>query len=65
MLLEPAPVAVIDSYGDNGIFYSLRVWTKTDDFWDVYYAVNQNVRDIFLAQGIKMAYPHMHVYMEK
>lgn len=65
VLLDPAPVAVIDSYGDNGIFYSLRVWTKTDDFWDVYYAVNQNVRDIFLAQGIKMAYPHMHIYMEQ
>ena len=65
VMLDPAPMAVIDSYGDNGIFYSLRVWTKTDDFWDVYYAVNQNVRDIFLAQGIKMAYPHMHIYMEQ
>lgn len=65
VLLDPAPVAVIDSYGDNGIAYSLRVWTKTDDYWDVYFAINQNVRDIFQAQDIKMAYPHMHIYMEK
>ncbi len=65
VLLDPAPMAVIDSYGDNGIFYSLRVWTKTEDFWDVYYKINQNVRDIFLAQDIKMAYPHMHIYMEQ
>ena len=65
VMLEPAPMAVIDSYGDNGIIYALRVWTKTEDFWDVYYTVNQNIRDIFLAQDIKMAYPHMHVYMEK
>jgi small conductance mechanosensitive channel len=65
VLLDPAPMAVIDSYGDNGICYSLRVWTKTEDFWDVYYVINQNVRDIFLAQDIKMAYPHMHIYMEQ
>ncbi len=65
VLLDPAPMAVIDSYGDNGIAYSLRVWTKTEDYWDVYFAINQNVRDIFLAQDIKMAYPHMHIYMEK
>ena len=65
VLLDPAPMAVIDTYGDNGIGYSLRVWTKTEDYWDVYYLINQNVRDIFLAQDIKMAYPHMHIYMEK
>ena len=65
VLLDPAPAAVIDSYTDNGITYSLRVWTKTDDFWDVYYLINRNVRDIFEAQGIKMAYPHMHIYMEQ
>ena len=65
VLLDPAPMAVIDAYGDNGIAYSLRVWTKTEDYWDVYYLINQNVRDIFLAQDIKMAYPHMHVYMEQ
>ena len=65
VMLEPAPMAVIDSYGDNGISYALRVWTKAEDYWDVYYTINQNIRDIFLAQDIKMAYPHMHVYMEK
>ena len=65
VLLDPAPVAVIDSYADNGIRYSLRVWTKAEDYWDVYFVINQNIRSIFEAQNIKMAYPHMHIYMEK
>ena len=64
-LLDPAPMAVIDSYTDNAIAYSLRVWTKTEDFWDVYFLINRNVREVFEAQGIKMAYPHMHIYMEQ
>ena len=65
VLLDPAPVAVIDAYEETAIHYSLRVWTKTEDFWDVYYLINRNVRDIFEAQDIQMAYPHMHVYLEK
>ena len=65
VLLDPAPTAVIDSYGETAVNYSLRVWTKTDDYWDVYFLINRNVREIFEAQDIKMAYPHMHVYMEQ
>lgn len=65
VLLDPAPMAVIDSYADNGIRYSLRVWTKAEDYWDVYFVIHQNIRTIFEAQDIKMAYPHMHIYMEK
>jgi small conductance mechanosensitive channel len=64
-LTDPAPFAAVSRYGDSSIEYILRIWTKTDDYWDVYYLINQNVRDIFLAQDIKMAYPHMHVYMEQ
>ena len=65
VMLDPAPNAVITGYGESAIDYSLRVWTKTDDYWDVYFVINQKVKDTFDAQGIKMAYPHMHVYMEK
>jgi len=65
VLLDPAPFAAVESYGDSTIAYTLRVWTKADDYWDVFFAVNQNVKNIFDAQDIKMAYPHMHVYMEK
>ena len=65
VMLDPAPVAVIDSYGDSAICYVLRVWTKTDDYWDVRNAVMLNIKNIFDAQGIKMVHPHIYVYSEK
>lgn len=65
VLLDPAPSAVIDSYGETAVNYSLRVWTKTDDYWDVYHLINQNVREIFQAQGIEMIHPYVHVHLEK
>ena len=64
VLLDPAPFAALANYGENAIEYTLRVWTKTDDYWDVMFTINQNVKNIFDAQDIKMSYPHMYVHMK-
>jgi len=64
VLLDPAPFAAINNYGESAIEYTLRVWVKTDDYWDVFFAINQNVKNIFDAQEIKMSYPHMYVHMK-
>ena len=63
-LLDPAPMAVITAYGDSAISYSLRLWVKTPDYWDIYYQVNQRVKDVFDAQEIEMTYPHLNVHIQ-
>lgn len=65
VLLEPAPAAVLTQYSDSGIDYSLRLWVKTEDFWDVHFAVNQRIYQIFREQGICIPYPQLQVHMEK
>ena len=62
-LLNPAPVAYITAYGESAISYSLRVWVKTADYWNVYFLVNQRVKQIFDEQDIAMTYPHLNVHM--
>ncbi len=64
-LLEPAPKAVVTGYGDSAIQYSLRLWVKTEDYWDVYFEVTRRVKDIFDQQGITMTYPHLNVHLDK
>lgn len=64
-LLEPAPMAVVTGYGENSVQYSLRVWVKTDDYWDVYFLVNQRIKQIFDEQGISMAYTHLNVHLHQ
>ena len=64
-LSDPAPVAVVTSYGDSAINYSLRVWCNNADYWDVFFAVNQNVKRIFDERGIVMTYPHLNVHLDK
>lgn len=65
VLLEPAPGAVITGYGEGVVNYSLRVWVKTEDYWDVFFAVNQRVKQIFDEQDIAMAYTHLNVHLHQ
>ena len=65
VLLDPAPVAVITGYGESAIQYSLRVWVKTENYWDVYFLINQRVKQIFDEQGVTMTYPHLNVHLDK
>lgn len=65
VLLDPAPVAVVTEYGDSAIRYSLRLWVKNADYWDVYFQVNQRVKNIFDEQGITMTYPHLNVHIDR
>lgn len=64
-LLNPAPSAVIVSYDDSAIRYSLRIWVKPGDYWDVYFQVNQRIKDVFDQQGIEMTYPHLNVHLDR
>lgn len=65
VLLDPAPFAAVNRYGESAIEYVVRVWTKTEDYWDVNFAVQQNIKNVFDAQGIAMTYPHLNVHLDK
>ena len=65
VLADPAPCAVITGYGTDAVNYSLRVWTKTEDFWDVNFLINRRIRDSFAEKGIRIAYPRMHVQLDR
>lgn len=64
-LLDPPPQAVVTDYGESAIAYSLRVWVKSESYWDVYFLVLQRVKEIFDQQGIEMTYPHLNVHLDK
>jgi len=64
-LTDPAPAAVVLGYGDSGVDYSLRIWVKSEDYWDVFFEVNRRVYRIFREQNIQIPYPQVQIHMEK
>ena len=65
VLADPAPCAVITGYSTDAVNYSLRVWTRTEDYWDVNFLINRRIRDSFAEKDIRIAYPRMHVQLDK
>ena len=65
VLLDPAPFAAVTAYGDSAVQYTLRLWVKSEVYWDVFFEVNQKVKKIFDEQGIEMTYPHLNVHLDK
>lgn len=62
-LEEPAPAVYLTDYGSSAIEYSVRCWTKTEDYWTAYFALNENLRTAFAAHGVEMTYDHLNVHM--
>lgn len=62
-LEEPAPAVYLADYGSSAIEYSVRCWTKAEDYWTAYFALNENLRTAFAAHGVEMTYDHLNVHV--
>ena len=60
---EPAPFIGISDYLDSSIQYTMRVWVKNVDYWDVYFALTEKVRQSFAQNGVEMTYQHLNVHL--
>ena len=63
ILTDPAPFVRLSEYKDSVIEYVVRVWCKGSDYWDVYFNLNENVRECFKAKDVEMSYNHINVHM--
>ena len=63
VLPEPAPVVYLTEYGSSAIEYSVRCWTRAEDYWNAFFALNENLRDAFAAAGVEMTYDHLNVHL--
>ena len=63
ILQDPVPFVRLSEYKDSCIEYTVRVWCKCADYWDVFFNLNENVRDCFAEKSVEMTYNHMNVHI--
>jgi len=63
ILPDPAPVVYVSEYQTSSIAYLARLWTSSGDYWDVYYALLEGVREAFGRHGVEMTYDHLNVHI--
>lgn len=64
-LQAPAPFVRLSGYHEYAVEYTLRVWTESANYWDVYFDLMENIGRAYAAHGIKGGVPGMNVYMQE
>ena len=64
VLDDPAPVCRLSEYADSAIKLVLRVWTLSSDYWNVYFDINESVKNEFDAAGISIPYNQLDVHID-
>ena len=62
-LQEPAPFAHISGGTNEAMEFTVRVWCKTENYWDLYFELNQSIVEAFAAKGVQA--PALRVVSDK
>ncbi len=63
ILNDPAPVVVVSELADSSVNFTVRAWSKTEDYWGVFFDMQENVKKRFDQDGITIPYPQQDVHM--
>lgn len=65
ILKDPAPMIVLGALSASSVDIKVRVWTKSADYWNVYFDMNKIVYDTFNKEGIGFPFPQLTVHQAK
>lgn len=65
ILNVPDPIIGLGEYGDSSINFHVKVWVKTENYWNVFYRFNENIKRTFDDKGIEFPFPHLDVNIYK
>lgn len=59
----PAPFVALKSLNENDITFVVRAWVRGDDYWGVFFDLQERFYTELPPQGFTFAYPHVDVTM--
>lgn len=65
ILDNPAPFINLITLADSSVNVVVRVWVKSENYWDVYFQMNKSVYATFNKEGINFPYPQLTIHQAK
>lgn len=62
-LKDPAPLARLKAQSASSLDFVLRVWCAPENYWDLYFDLNENVKKALDEAGMEIPFPQMDVHM--
>lgn len=63
VLGSPEPVIRVHVLGDSAVNFICRPWSKTSDYWTVYWDITRQVKERFDQNGISIPFPQREVHL--
>lgn len=65
ILKDPEYFIALGALADSSVNITVRVWASKDDYWDVFFDMNESVYKEFTAQGINIPFPQLDVHLHQ
>lgn len=62
VLKEPKPDILVSELADSSVNFEVRPWCKTENYWDVYYSVTEDIKKNFDNRNIEIPFPQRVVH---
>lgn len=62
ILPDPAPFIAMSALADSSVNLTVRVWVKSEDYWNVFFDINQEIYATFNREGINFPFPQLTVH---
>ena len=61
----PAPIIAVGELGDSGVSLVMKLWCRQEEYWNLYFAMQEAVKLAFDKAGIEIPYPQLDVHMTR
>lgn len=62
VLLDKGTTVAVSELADYSVNFVVRAWVNTPDYWDVKFALTENIKITFDKEGISIPYPQQDVH---
>lgn len=63
ILPEPTPTIGLMEMADSSINFAFRPWVKVDDYWDLFFELQEQIKTRFDEEGVTIPFPQRDVHM--
>ena len=65
VLQEENNYVKLSKHDDSALVFAVRVWTKTDNYWDLYFDLMESIKKTLDKNKIEIPFPQMDVHINK
>lgn len=65
VLKDPTPIVYVKTLNSSSVDLSIRAWTQNDNYWALFYTINERLYKELPSKGINFPFPQMDIHVKQ